>query len=22
VLWGMRDWWLRTRTPALEGATA
>ncbi|RST16943.1 nicotinamide riboside transporter PnuC [Streptomyces sp. WAC05374] len=20
VLWGMRDWWLRTRTPALEGA--
>ncbi|MEU2249062.1 nicotinamide mononucleotide transporter family protein [Streptomyces sp. NPDC019224] len=21
VLWGMRDWWLRTRTPALEGAT-
>ncbi|MFE6668435.1 nicotinamide riboside transporter PnuC [Streptomyces sp. NPDC057697] len=22
VLWGMRDWWLRSRTPALEGATA
>ncbi|MET9802750.1 nicotinamide mononucleotide transporter family protein [Streptomyces sp. NPDC006368] len=22
VLWGMRDWWLRTRTPALEGAPA
>ncbi|MGW0854692.1 nicotinamide riboside transporter PnuC [Streptomyces sp. NPDC002690] len=22
VLWGMRDWWLRTRTPGLEGATA
>ncbi|WP_406388585.1 nicotinamide riboside transporter PnuC [Streptomyces sp. NBC_00887] len=22
VLWGMRDWWLRTRSPALEGATA
>ena len=22
VLWGLRDWWLRTRTPALEGATA
>ncbi|WP_406098688.1 nicotinamide riboside transporter PnuC [Streptomyces sp. NBC_01013] len=22
VLWGMRDWWLRTRTPALKGATA
>ncbi|WP_282696475.1 nicotinamide mononucleotide transporter family protein [Streptomyces sp. CC208A] len=22
VLWGMRDWWLRSRTPALEGAPA
>ncbi|MGW2279002.1 nicotinamide riboside transporter PnuC [Streptomyces sp. NPDC001770] len=22
VLWGMRDWWLRTRTSGLEGATA
>ncbi|MFD7072138.1 nicotinamide riboside transporter PnuC [Streptomyces sp. NPDC059913] len=22
VLWGMRDWWLRSRTPALKGATA
>ncbi|MEW1549875.1 nicotinamide mononucleotide transporter family protein [Streptomyces tsukubensis] len=22
VLWGLRDWWLRTRTPALEGAAA
>ncbi|WEH42865.1 nicotinamide mononucleotide transporter family protein [Streptomyces sp. NBC_01218] len=22
VLWGMRDWWLRTRTPGLEGAAA
>ncbi|MEU9984758.1 nicotinamide mononucleotide transporter family protein [Streptomyces sp. NPDC050856] len=22
VVWGMRDWWLRTRTPALEGAPA
>ncbi|MGW1467955.1 nicotinamide riboside transporter PnuC [Streptomyces sp. NPDC001493] len=22
VLWGMRDWWLRTRTAGLEGATA
>ncbi|MEV3992455.1 nicotinamide mononucleotide transporter family protein [Streptomyces sp. NPDC049837] len=22
VLWGMRDWWLRTRTPALEGTPA
>lgn len=22
VLWGMRDWWLRTRTPALKGAHA
>ncbi|MGV9315240.1 nicotinamide mononucleotide transporter family protein [Streptomyces sp. NPDC003691] len=22
VLWGLRDWWLRTRTPALEGAPA
>lgn len=22
VIWGMRDWWLRTRTPALEGAAA
>lgn len=20
VIWGMRDWWLRSRTPALEGA--
>ncbi|QDY75826.1 nicotinamide mononucleotide transporter family protein [Streptomyces qinzhouensis] len=22
VLWGLRDWWLRSRTPALEGAPA
>jgi nicotinamide mononucleotide transporter len=22
VIWGMRDWWLRTRTAALEGAPA
>ncbi|QYX81442.1 nicotinamide mononucleotide transporter family protein [Streptomyces akebiae] len=22
VLWGMRDWWLRSRKPALEGAPA
>ncbi|MER6012734.1 nicotinamide mononucleotide transporter family protein [Streptomyces bluensis] len=22
VLWGMRDWWLRSRQPALEGAPA
>ncbi|MFI1016984.1 nicotinamide riboside transporter PnuC [Streptomyces sp. NPDC020965] len=22
VLWGMRDWWLRSRTPVLEGAPA
>ncbi|WP_416974663.1 nicotinamide mononucleotide transporter family protein [Streptomyces sp. 4F14] len=22
VLWGMRDWWLRTRRPTLEGAPA
>ena len=22
VLWGMRDWWLRSRRPALEGAPA
>ncbi|MGW6458627.1 nicotinamide mononucleotide transporter family protein [Streptomyces sp. NPDC055078] len=22
VLWGLRDWWLRTRTPVLEGAPA
>ncbi|MEE1751463.1 nicotinamide mononucleotide transporter family protein [Streptomyces sp. SP18CS02] len=22
VMWGMRDWWLRSRTPALEGAPA
>ncbi|MFI1886429.1 nicotinamide riboside transporter PnuC [Streptomyces jumonjinensis] len=22
VLWGLRDWWLRTRTPVLKGAPA
>ncbi|MEU5403814.1 nicotinamide mononucleotide transporter family protein [Streptomyces sp. NPDC005963] len=22
VLWGLRDWWLRSRTPVLEGAPA
>ncbi|MER5770932.1 nicotinamide mononucleotide transporter family protein [Streptomyces sp. NPDC001985] len=22
VLWGLRDWWLRTRTPALKGVPA